>query len=144
MNKKLIRLTESDLHNIVKESVNKILNEWEYAGWINDIEDPIEYDPNDPESVKEREIEDSWREFRDHISNRREMNDRRRKFYDDLKYYPKRVQTSSTLNGEDSQGVASMSMLGDEPKGGWGKKYNDTKKGFNDRYLSRKAPRQPY
>ena len=27
MTKKLIRLTESDLHNIVKESVNKILNE---------------------------------------------------------------------------------------------------------------------
>lgn len=27
MNKKLIRLTESDLHRIVKESVNKILNE---------------------------------------------------------------------------------------------------------------------
>jgi hypothetical protein len=28
MNKKLIRLTESDLHRIVKESVNNILNEW--------------------------------------------------------------------------------------------------------------------
>lgn len=27
MNKKLIRLTESDIHRIVKESVNKILNE---------------------------------------------------------------------------------------------------------------------
>lgn len=27
MNKKLIRLTESDLHRIVKESVNKILKE---------------------------------------------------------------------------------------------------------------------
>jgi len=27
MNKKLIRLTESDLHRIVKESVNKILDE---------------------------------------------------------------------------------------------------------------------
>lgn len=27
MNKELIRLTESDLHNIVKEAVNKILNE---------------------------------------------------------------------------------------------------------------------
>ena len=27
MNKKLIRLTESDLHNIVKESVGKILKE---------------------------------------------------------------------------------------------------------------------
>lgn len=28
MNKKLIRLTEGDLHRIVKESVNKVLNEW--------------------------------------------------------------------------------------------------------------------
>ena len=27
MNKKLIRVTESDLHKIVKESVNKVLNE---------------------------------------------------------------------------------------------------------------------
>lgn len=27
MNKKLIRLTESDLHRIVKESVNRMLNE---------------------------------------------------------------------------------------------------------------------
>lgn len=27
MNKKLIRLTESDLHNIVKQSLNKMLNE---------------------------------------------------------------------------------------------------------------------
>ena len=27
MNKKLIRLTESDLHKIVKESVHKIINE---------------------------------------------------------------------------------------------------------------------
>ena len=27
MNKKLIRLTESDLHRIVKESINRILNE---------------------------------------------------------------------------------------------------------------------
>ena len=27
MNKKLIRLTESDLHRIVKESVNRVLNE---------------------------------------------------------------------------------------------------------------------
>jgi len=30
MNKKLIRLTESDLHKIVKESVNKVLNEISY------------------------------------------------------------------------------------------------------------------
>jgi two-component SAPR family response regulator len=30
MNKKLIRLTESDLHNIVKESVNRVLKESSY------------------------------------------------------------------------------------------------------------------
>ena len=41
MNKKLIRLTESDLHRIVKESVNKVLKEsWkdgmEGHTWIND------------------------------------------------------------------------------------------------------------
>ena len=30
MNKKLIRLTESDLHRIVKESVDKILSESDY------------------------------------------------------------------------------------------------------------------
>ena len=35
--KKIIKLTESDLHNIVKESVNKILNE----GWVRG------YTPND-------------------------------------------------------------------------------------------------
>lgn len=33
MNKKLIRLTESDLHKIVKRSVNKILKE----NYVNDI-----------------------------------------------------------------------------------------------------------
>ena len=32
MNKKLIRLTESDLHRIVRESVNKVLNEAYTAG----------------------------------------------------------------------------------------------------------------
>ena len=38
MNKKLIRLTENDLHKIVKESVNKILKEWwdEDGDWVND------------------------------------------------------------------------------------------------------------
>ena len=34
-NKKLIRLTESDLHNIVKESVNKILSEMDWKTYAN-------------------------------------------------------------------------------------------------------------
>ena len=48
MNKKLIRLTESDLHKIVKESVNRMLNEWEYAGWVNDIGDDSYDEPDGP------------------------------------------------------------------------------------------------
>lgn len=32
MGKKLIRLTESDLHRIVKESVNRVLNEVQFGG----------------------------------------------------------------------------------------------------------------
>ena len=34
--KKIIRLTESDLHNIVKESAKRIIKEAESGGWIVD------------------------------------------------------------------------------------------------------------
>ena len=43
MNKRLIRLTEGDLHRIVKESVNKILSE----GWIKDETESSDYIFND-------------------------------------------------------------------------------------------------
>ena len=39
MNKKLIRLTEQDLHRIVKESANRVLNEVGYEGNLQDTED---------------------------------------------------------------------------------------------------------
>ena len=32
--KQKIRLTESDLHRIVKESVNRVINEAENGGWV--------------------------------------------------------------------------------------------------------------
>ena len=35
MNKKLIRLTESDLHGIVKESVNRVLTELDWKTYAN-------------------------------------------------------------------------------------------------------------
>ena len=54
MNKKLIRLTESDLHRIVKKSVNKILKEYredEYSSGALTvgelIEDLQKLDPNE-------------------------------------------------------------------------------------------------
>ena len=45
MNKKLIRLTESDLHRIVKKSVNKILKETVLPnGQGTDWDEPYDYD----------------------------------------------------------------------------------------------------
>ena len=35
MNKKLIRLTESDLHKVIKESVNKVLTELDWKTYAN-------------------------------------------------------------------------------------------------------------
>lgn len=40
-NKKLIRLTEADLHRIVKESVNRTINE-SIGGFDNELSDNIE------------------------------------------------------------------------------------------------------
>ena len=49
MNKKLIRLTESDLHKIVKESVSRILNEIDYDANKNALEGRLEdYYEGDP------------------------------------------------------------------------------------------------
>ena len=35
MNKKFIRLTESDLHKIIKESVSRVLNEMDWKTYMN-------------------------------------------------------------------------------------------------------------
>lgn len=46
--KQIIRLTESDLHKIVKESVNRIIREWNGDRDINPEDDELwrEYDKN--------------------------------------------------------------------------------------------------
>jgi hypothetical protein len=46
--KQIIRLTESDLHRIVKESVNRIIREWNGDRDINPEDDKLwdEYDNN--------------------------------------------------------------------------------------------------
>ena len=40
--KKRIRLTESDLHRIVKESVKRVINEAENGGWVVDTSEAQE------------------------------------------------------------------------------------------------------
>lgn len=54
--KKVIRLTESDIHNIVKESVNKILKEAENGGWIIDSSEAQEAYNMAVNSMGEEEI----------------------------------------------------------------------------------------
>ena len=50
MKKKVLRLTESDLHNIIKESVNTILNEISYntvSSAVNKMDDLVQYNRAD-------------------------------------------------------------------------------------------------
>lgn len=66
MNKKLIRLTESDLHRIVKESVNKILNEGVYYNPRTYERDKTkEFSHNEimklVEILKQNPIEERWK-----------------------------------------------------------------------------------
>ena len=51
MNKKMIRLTESDLHNIIKESVNKVLKEYFFPST----------NPNDTDSIEDYDEMTRWR-----------------------------------------------------------------------------------
>jgi hypothetical protein len=71
--KKIIRLTESDLHKIVKESVNKILKE---ANWSNAYDDDFmgpnaRLEDSYPDEYPEKDEEDpltiahNWKE--DHL-----------------------------------------------------------------------------
>ena len=60
MDKRLIRLTESDLHRIVKESVNKILKETRYAWDLTD------------DGVKEYPMDGNWPA--DHWDNEHNWN----------------------------------------------------------------------
>ena len=62
MNKKLIRLTESDLHRIVRESVNKVLME---SSWVERMDDKIEqirqFGDDNVSELSNRELSDRFR-----------------------------------------------------------------------------------
>ena len=73
MAKKLVRLTESDLHNIIKESVNKVLNEISY----NKAKDAYytSYDNYVNDLIKGKKPSERKRKQVDNLYNH--MNDRR-------------------------------------------------------------------
>ena len=68
MNKKLIRLTESDLHKIVKESVNRILEGYKKLnGWDVPWAERKALNKYDPEGFK---LVDDGTDWKDHFSHK--------------------------------------------------------------------------
>ena len=49
MARQIIRLTESDLHRIIKKSVNRILREGKYGDWRDNYEEWMNYSGDDKE-----------------------------------------------------------------------------------------------
>lgn len=58
MAKKIIRLTENDLHRLIKESVKKVLRE---ANWSNALTDPNDVDPFETEDDYDTNPLDRWK-----------------------------------------------------------------------------------
>ena len=73
MNKKLIRLTESDLHKIVKESVNRILKEDILPnGQGTDWDEPSDYDNRPEEGSIGEYVEQKMYKIRELVYNAQE------------------------------------------------------------------------
>lgn len=91
MKKKIIRLTESDLHNIVKESTRKILKEFFFSTPSDDIESDDEiFD----DWLKNSNNEDEYYNDLEFIKDMK-----RTKGENAMDYHPQRNR--STLNGDD-------------------------------------------
>ena len=56
--KKIIRLTETDLHKIIKESVKRIIKEGDFGGPDADLEDLY---PDDFSKEDEEPLSDIWK-----------------------------------------------------------------------------------
>ena len=101
MNKKLIRLTESDLHRIVKESVNRILNERVHNFKPNEFDwdeelDLMPYDGN-------REEYETMYNYDPKLALRGDGNEISRKQNGELKSYAKYKENRPWLDLSSSQ-----------------------------------------
>lgn len=59
MAKKIIRLTENDLHKLIKESVKKVIKEW-----VPDPSDYLQYEPGNQEEEEYVDPLDDYNEWR--------------------------------------------------------------------------------
>ena len=111
MNKKVIRLTESDLHRIVKESVNRILKEYDL-------------------STKQGQIDSSWADFDDEADKIKFNQEYDKKAWNvpetDAAKYSSATRFANT-NVKDRQGKLAMYALSKDPlKRAFGRKYKGT------------------
>lgn len=65
MKKQIVRLTESDLHRIIKESVKRIIREQEYGDWRDDYEKYKNFygDPDEGEKLRKAYLNRTRSEF---------------------------------------------------------------------------------
>ena len=76
MKKKILRITESDLHNIIKESVNNILKE---ICEIDDMKSQFmssDWDLHDAENLKQQQMNQDWDKFDANYADDRKYFDR--------------------------------------------------------------------
>lgn len=117
--KKVIRLTESDLHRIIKNSVNRILKETEdfnYDGYYDSLKDylnnPVDmnnYEPSDDEiNALDGQFDFDDTDFSDLMSNNQFESKRRKgkrltEAFNDLDYIP----SASDYEGIEDNGLDS-------------------------------------
>ena len=82
MARQIIRLTESDLHRIIKKSVNRVLREAKYGDWRDDYESWINYNGDDKEEGQT--LNRAWNDalksqYTDRAERMKELNDHYRK-----------------------------------------------------------------
>jgi hypothetical protein len=97
MNKKLIRLTESDLHKIVKESVKKILAEADPRSWDAVARRYDQTDPQKAEYARQRAAQQWNNKFSKPIDNNWNKNDVQ--MHDGNGYYVSGNQYSKSRGG---------------------------------------------
>lgn len=76
MKKKILRITENDLHNIIKESVNNILKE---ICEIDDMKSQFmssDWDLHDAENLKQQQMKQDWDKFDANYADDRRYFDR--------------------------------------------------------------------
>lgn len=123
MNKKLIRLTESDLRRIVKKSVNRLLKEGKWDGdddpYLLSKDDDGDYD--DPLFSRVNEVNNMLSIIRNFIEELANVNPRVRKRADELIEELKDI--SITLDPQ-GQFIHACLLQGDNP---WGATRNGEK-----------------